>query len=77
MFNLSQIIQIITDPTRVTSTTESFIDHILCNKKENISQSGVIPLGIIDHFMIFCSRKILKCYFNKHKTVKIRYLKHY
>ena len=40
-------------------------------------QSGVIEVGLSDHQMIFCSRKILRSKFNKHNTVKIRSLKHY
>ena len=40
-------------------------------------QSGVIEVGLSDHQMIFCSRKILRTKFNKHNTVKIRSLKNY
>ncbi|CAL4069256.1 unnamed protein product [Meganyctiphanes norvegica] len=49
--------QLINKPTRVTSTTESLIDHIYTNNKNKISQSGVIESGISDHFITFCTRK--------------------
>ena len=52
-------------------------DHILCNNEENIAQSGVIPIGLSDHFLTFCTRKIVRGTLNKHKTVKIRSLKNY
>jgi hypothetical protein len=43
MFSLVQIIK---EPTRVTETTVSVIDHILCNNTEKICQSGVLNIGL-------------------------------
>ena len=74
MFNLQQIIG---EPTRITNTSKSLIDHILCNIQDNIVQSGTISIGLGDHFLTFCTRKATRGVFNKHKTVKIRSLKHY
>ena len=74
MFNLKQIIQ---EPTRVTTNSSNVLDHILCNSTEKISQSGVIPVGISDHFIIYCTRKIVKQKFNTHRTCKIRSTKSY
>lgn len=48
VLNLFSLCQIILDPTSVTCDTESIIDHILCNFKENIVNSGVIPTGNSD-----------------------------
>jgi hypothetical protein len=50
--------QLINEPTRVTTTSASLIDLILTNKPENISQSGVVHLGISDHSLIFAIRKL-------------------
>ena len=74
MFSLQQIIG---EPTRITSTSKSLIDHILCNNQNNIVQSGTISIGLSDHFLTFCTRKATRGVFNTHKTVKIRSLKHY
>ena len=74
IFNLDQII---TEPTRVSNTSSTLIDHILCNNKDRIFQSGTIPIGVSDHFITFCSRKVPKGYFNSHKTVKIRSMKNH
>ena len=74
MFRLQQIIR---EPTRITSTSKSLIDHILCNNQDNIVQSRTISLGLSDHFLTFCTRKATRGVFNTHKTVKIRSLKHY
>ena len=43
---LYQLDQIINEPTRVTITSASLIDLFFTNKRENISQSGVIHLGL-------------------------------
>ena len=37
--------QIINNPTRITDTTKSLLDHILVNTPNKISQSGVISKG--------------------------------
>ena len=69
--------QIIEEPTRITNTCKSLIDHIICNNDENIVQSGTISVGLSDLFLTFCSKKVTRSVFNKHNTVKIRSLKHY
>ena len=74
MFNF---VQLIIEHTRVSVLSSSLIDHILCNMKENIIQSGTIPIGLSDHFMIFCTRKVSRGCFKDHNTVKIRSLKNY
>ena len=56
--SLYQFDQLINEPTRVTPTSASLIDLILTNKPENISQSGVVHLGISDHSLIFAIRKL-------------------
>ena len=49
MFCLKQIIE---QPARITCTFKLLIDHIyiLCNNRQNIVQSGVMPIDISDHF---------------------------
>ena len=68
--------QIIYQPTRI-SQKPSIIDHILCSKTENVSQNGVIPLGLSDHSLIYCTRKLSRRSFNDHNTVTIRSMKNY
>ena len=74
LFNLKQIVK---DSTRITHNTSTCIDHVLVNNHEKICQSGVIPLSLSDHMAIFCTRKVIRGVFNKHKTIKIRSLRHY
>ena len=54
-FGLKQLIR---SPTRVTCNTSSLIDHVLTNAEEKVSQSGVLEIGISDHQLIFCTRKL-------------------
>jgi hypothetical protein len=68
---------LIKEPTRVTEETESLIDHVLVSDANRVSQSGVIHLGMSDHFMTFCTRKAAKVKFNSHNSIKIRSLKNY
>ena len=73
-FSLKEIIQV---PTRVTSTTSSLLDHILTNAGWKISQKGVIDVGLSDHQMIYCTRKILRTKFNMNNQIRVRSLKNY
>ena len=73
-FSLKEIIQ---EPTQVTSTTSSLLDHILTNAGWKISQKGVIDVGLSDHQLIYCTRKILRTKFNMHNQIRVRSLKNY
>ena len=53
-----QLSQVITEPTRVTATTKTLIDVFITNKKESIIHSGVYPMSISDHNLIYAVRKI-------------------
>ena len=69
--------QLIKEPTRITETSASLLDHIFTNNTEKIYQSGVLNKGISDHLIVYCSRKVLRGQIGKHKTIKIRSLKNY
>ena len=71
--NLQQIIK---DPTRVTDTS-STLDHVIVNNAERICQSGVLPLGLSDHMVTYCSRTVIRRGISTHRTIRIRFLEHY
>ena len=50
--------QIIKHATRTTCSSSTMIDHILTNFRKQISQSGVIGIGISDHQLIYFTRKL-------------------
>ena len=63
--------------TRTTCTTSTLINHILTNTQECISQSGIIDTAVSDHSMVYCTRKISRAKYNKHKEMNFRSLKNY
>jgi exonuclease III len=52
-----QLTQIITDSTRVTDHSNTCIDLIFTSDPSKTIQSGVIQMGISDHFMPYCVHK--------------------
>ena len=64
-------------PTRVTPNTSIFLDHILTNTNEKITQCGIINIGLSDHQMILCTRKIKKDKVGAHKQISFRSFKNY
>ena len=52
--------QLVTEPTRITPTSSSLIDHILTNVSDMIVESGVILNGFSDHLITYCSRRCSK-----------------
>ena len=71
-FSLTEIIK---DPTRITCSTSSLLDHILTNSLEKISQKGTIDVGLSDHQLIYCTRKVLRTKLNMHNQIQVRSLK--
>ena len=69
--------QLISEATRVTSSSSTLIDHSLSNTSEKICQFGTISLGLSDHCLIYATRKVVKGQINKHNTVKLRSLRNY
>ncbi|XP_022797595.1 uncharacterized protein LOC111335861 [Stylophora pistillata] len=54
-FNMQNIIS---QPTRITSTTEFLIDLIVTTKANMVRQCGVLPLGISDHSLVYATLKL-------------------
>ena len=46
--------QLITEPTRITETSQTTIDLIFVNNTQRIVRSGVIPCALSDHPLVFC-----------------------
>ena len=67
LYSEYQLQQMITDDTRVAvttdetgehSTSKSLIDHFSTNRVKYIVKSGVVQLGMVDHYMIYAVRKV-------------------
>ena len=57
IMDIYQLEQIITEPTRITIDTASLIDVFITNTPLKVKSSGVIRLGISDHYMIYVCTK--------------------
>ena len=71
------LVQMINSPTRITANSSSLIDHILTNASDKISKAGIIDIGISDHQLIFCTRKLFRPKTNNHKTIRCRSFEKY
>ena len=74
MFGLKQLIEV---PTRVTCSSSTIIDHILASFPNRVSQQGVIDVGLSDHQIVYCSRKISRIKRGTHKQTRSRSLENY
>lgn len=75
--HLCSMHQLISQFTRVSTSSQTIIDLVLTSDKSKISNSGVIDYGLSDHSMIFCTRKTRRSVFNCHSSVRSRSLKNY
>ena len=73
-FNMSQLVNM---PTRVTATSETFIDHAYSTSPENILDVSVPVLDLSDHYSVCITRKLAKSFENGpvHEFISYRNIK--
>lgn len=76
LYDSYQFCQLINDYTRVTDCSKTLIDHFLTNEPQNIVASGVIKIGISDHYLIYGVRKFQTIKSNP-KYIESRNMKNY
>ena len=69
LFDLSQLVN---DPTRVTETSSTIIDHIYTTHQENVKESFVSTYALSDHFLVCFKRKI-NCKISKSDHITTSY----
>ena len=75
---LFQFKQLISDYTRVTTTSSTILDLIFTATLENHVDSGVIPLGLSDHFAIYTTLSFKQHYrLNSHRVKRSRNYKNF
>ena len=63
--------QIVTQPTRITSTTRTLLDLILVSSPQNVKTTGVADFpGISDHCMVFMSYSLKRPKFAPKKIIR-------
>ena len=75
MENEYDFTQLITEPNRVTSVSETLIDHIFVSHPDNITQSFVANYSISDHFPRCVTRKTSVTSKKNVGTIKYRFFK--
>ena len=76
-YNVFNLKQLISCPTRTTCSSSTITDHILASYPDRVSQERIIDIGISDHQLIFCTRKTLKTKTASHKQISFRSLNDY
>ena len=62
LYDLYNFHQLAINPTRVSVSTSSIIDHIATTCARNISDSGVHKVSMSDHYMVFCVPSLMVHY---------------
>lgn len=76
LVQLFDLTQLVNEPTRITPTSSTIIDHLYTTNPENIIECFVPSYAIIDHFPVCISRKIsCKISNNDHITTTYRSFK--
>ena len=73
-FSLLQLMKV---PTRITCNITTIIDHILASYPERVIKQGIIDLGLSDHQLVSCTRKISRIKRGTHKHIRFSPFKHY
>ena len=77
IYNIYGLKQLIEDPTRVTSSSSTIIDHIATSYTSNIIELGVYEVSMSDHYMVYCIRKFNGAIAADHKIIKTRKMKNF
>ena len=57
ILDIYDLTQMITEATRITPASQTLIDQSITNYPQKTSTSGVLPLGISDHSLVYIVRK--------------------
>ena len=77
VYELFSFKRLIGEPTRVTLTTSSIIDHIATTDARNIVSSGVHKVSLSDHYLVYFIRKFNGAVEKDHKMIKTRKMKNF
>ena len=59
LYDEYQYTQLVKQPTRTTSCTQTLIDHLATTASHRIQSSGVCHLSISDHCLIYAVRRMI------------------
>ena len=67
IFGLKQLTE---NPSRITCSSSSIIDHILVSFPDRLAQWGILNVGLFDHQLIYCTRKVMRIKRDCHRQIK-------
>ena len=73
-FDLTQLIK---EPTRITDSARTLIDLIMVNIEHRIVKSGVVPVPLSDHYLVFCIIKVGVLNKSKPRLIEYRSYKNF
>lgn len=73
-FDLTQLIK---EPTHITDISRSLIDLIIVNNEHRIVKSGVVPVPLSDHYLVFCIIKVGVLNKSKPRLIEYRSYKNF
>ena len=76
LYGLFSFIQLIGEPTRITVTTSSIIDHVATTCARNVVKSGVLQVSLSDHYLVYCVCRFNGAVEKGHKMITTRKMKH-
>ena len=74
MFGIKHLTE---SPTRRTCSSSFIIDHILASFPDKVTEQGILNVGLSDHQLIYCIRKITRIKRGGHKQITFRSFKSY
>ena len=77
IYDLFGLTQMIGEPTRVTLTSSTRIDHIATNKPKNVVTSGAFSITLSDHYLVYITRKFMGPTKPQRKTISTRTMKNF
>ena len=77
LYGFLSFVQLIGEPTRITVTTSSIIDHVATTCARNIVKSGALHVSLSDHYLVYCIRRFNGAVEKGHKMIKTRKVKHF
>ena len=75
MCTLLNVNQLVTEPTRVTVTTSTLLDHVYTSFKDAHTETKVLKICVSDHYLVTTTIDSSVTY--KHETVKCRSFKNF
>ena len=77
IYELFSFKQLIEEPTRVTLTSSTIIDHVATTCARNIAKLGVHEVSLSDHFLVYLVRKFNGAIKKGREVIKARKMKNF